>query len=249
MRIVRFLWRDRVRWGVVEGDTIYGLRGRLWGEMGRGAELCPLGAVRLLAPVEPHSKVVGLGLTFRERGERDGPAMFMKQPTTNIGPMEPIVYPNVCSEVIHEAEVGLVIGRPACRVPASRAMEYVGGYTCVNDVTARSMKTSEGPDRSTRFKNFDTFCAIGPFIVTELDAQNTTIVCRVNSREAVRGNTRDMFWTMAEQIEWVTAVMTLMPGDIICTGCPAAGPLHIGDTVEVEVEGIGVLQNPVVAQL
>ena len=256
MKIARFSWRDQIRWGVVQGEMLYALEGSLWQDMRPGPALCPVSEVRLLAPLEPTNKVIGCGLTFRRMWERyqfhngpqhrDGPAIFMKQPTTNIGPLDPIVYPEVAEQVIYEAEVGVVLGRKAKNVSADKALEYVGGYTCVNDVTANAMKTTELPIVSTRFKLFDTFCPIGPVIETDLDPCNAEIICRINGREVMRGNTRDLVISIAEQIAWVSTVMTLYPGDIICTGSPAVGPIRVGDMVEVEVEGIGVLRNPVV---
>lgn len=115
-------------------------------------------------------------------------------------------------------------------------------------MTGTEFKTVERPIVSTRFKLLDTFCPLGPVVETELDPQDLTILCRVNDREVTRGNTRDICWTMGEMVAWVTTIMTLLPGDIICTGAPNTGPLQIGDIVEVEVSGIGILRNPVVAE-
>ena len=140
------------------------------------------------------------------------------------------------------------MGRKAKLVPAETALQYVAGYTCVNDATGTEFKTVERPIISTRFKLLDTFCPLGPVVETDLDPQDLTIVCRVNGREVTRGNTRDICWTMGEMVAWVTTIMTLLPGDIICTGSPNTGPLEIGDIVEVEVSGIGILRNPVVAE-
>ena len=259
MKVARFLWNGQGRWGIIVEDTICALEGDLWGSMKPGVAVCPLKEARLLAPLEPHNKVIGLGLTYRDmyaryqasegKARRDGPAVFMKPPNTNVGHMDPIVYHNVCTEIVYEAEVGIVMGRKASRVSSDEALEYVAGYTCVNDVTARGFTTVERPIVSTRFKVCDTFCPLGPVVETEVaDPAALTVVCRVNGTEVERSTCgRDLIYTMGECIAWVTSFMTLMPGDIIATGSNGTGRIEVGDMVEVEVEGIGVLRNPVVA--
>jgi 2-keto-4-pentenoate hydratase/2-oxohepta-3-ene-1,7-dioic acid hydratase in catechol pathway len=256
--MVRMTWHGESVWGIVVGEMVHALQGALWQDPRVGAALCPLAEAHLLAPLEPTNKVIGSGLTYKrmwawyERTQggpqhRDGPAIFEKQQTTHIAHLDPIVYPESAAEVIHEAELAVVIGRRAKNVTAAEAMAYVGGYTCANDVTARRMRTAEHPLVSTRFKNFDTFCPLGPWVETDLDPASRAIHCRVNGIEAGGGNTADLCYSVAEQVAWVSTVMTLFPGDIICTGSPSVGVLQVGDMVEVEVEGIGVLRNPVVA--
>jgi 2-keto-4-pentenoate hydratase/2-oxohepta-3-ene-1,7-dioic acid hydratase in catechol pathway len=259
VRIARFSWNGQVMWGVVVEDTICDLEGELWGSMKPGAAICPLSEAKLLAPLEAHNKVIGLGLTYKRmyasyeawqgKAWRDGPAVFMKPPNTIVGHMDPIVHHEVCTGVIYEAEVGIVIGKVAARVSPEEALEYVAGYTCVNDVTAAGFKTVERPIVSTRFKICDTFCPTGPLVETDVeDPAALTVLCRVNGEEAERSITGpDMCYTMGECIAWVTSFMTLMPGDIIATGSNGTGRIEVGDVVEVEVEGIGVLRNPVVA--
>ena len=258
MKLIRYQAHDGPRWGILDGETIRALEGELWGEMRAGPPLCGLDEARLLAPVEPHNKVIGLGLTYKrvwasyQRREgpvhRDGPAVFMKPPNTNIGHMDPIVYHEICTNVIYEAELGVVIGRKASRVRADKAREYIGGYTCVNDATAQGFTTSEYPIVSTRFKIMDSFCPIGPLVETDLDPDDITVVCRVNDVEVQRSHTgRDLCWPISEMIAWVTSFMTMMPGDIICTGSAGVGSIRVGDVVDVEIDGIGVLSNPVVA--
>ncbi len=256
MKVARFSWQDKTSWGVVINDTIHELEGELWGTMDVGDPICPLEEAKLLAPVEPHNKVMGLGLVYKDLYEelednayRDGPAIFMKPPNTNIGHLDPVIYHDVCAKVIYEAEVGIVMGEKAHLVSADEALDYVAGYTCVNDVTSLRFKTVERPIVSTRFKICDTFCPIGPVVETEVeDPHNLTVLCRLNGREVERANTgRDMCFTMGECIEWVTSFMTLMPGDIICSGADGMGRIEIGDVLEVEVSEIGVLRNPIVA--
>ncbi|MBN1401828.1 MAG: fumarylacetoacetate hydrolase family protein [Anaerolineae bacterium] len=258
MKLARFEWQGRAQWGVVQGEALHVLQGELWGEMVPGQRLCSLAEARLLAPIEPQCKALGLGLTYKDmyrnyelregKAHRDGPAVFMKPSNTIIAHGEPIVYHRVCKRVIYEAEVGLVIGRKASRLSAEGAMDYVAGYTCVNDLTCTDFSTVERPIVSTRFKICDTFCPMGPFVETEMDPDNITVICRVNGREVEYSRTgRDMIWSMGELLAWVTSFMTLMPGDVISTGAAGTGRVEVGDLVEVDIPGIGVLRNPVAA--
>ena len=247
MHIARFLWRDRVRWGIVEGEEVRSLRGNRFQDALPGRTLYSLSEARLLVPLEATNKVVAIAANYGERDERDGPGIFMKQPGTVVAHLEPIVYPRICRTVIHEAELGIVMGKAARKVAVENALEYVMGYTCVNDVSAREMHTSDaGRGTSMRWKHFDTFCPIGPIIATGLDGDDLRIQCRVNARTDVDFSTSGMLWGVASLISWVSEVMTLNPGDIISTGCPGVGEMVVGDTVEVEIEGIGILRNPVV---
>jgi 2-keto-4-pentenoate hydratase/2-oxohepta-3-ene-1,7-dioic acid hydratase in catechol pathway len=251
MHIARFLWNDRIHWGAAVGDELYAIRGNLYRDARPGRLLCALSEARLLAPIErAKNKVVGIAANYGEKDSRDGPGIFMKQSGTIIGPLEPIVYPRIARSVIHEAEVGIVIGATARKVSVSSALDYVLGYTCANDVSAREMSTSDtGRGTSMRWKHFDTFCPIGPYIATGLDGDNLRIQCRVNGVTVVDGSSSAMIWGVAELVSWVSEVMALNPGDVISSGCPAGGEIKVGDTVEVEVEGIGVLKNPVVADV
>ena len=204
--------------------------------------------VRLLAPVERKSKVVGIAANCGEKDDRDGPGLFMKPTGTHIAHLDPIVFPRVGETVIHEAEVGIVIGRPARKVSVDGALDYVLGYTCLNDVSARKLTTGDvGRGTSMRWKHFDTFCPIGPFIATDIDGDNLRIQCRVSGRTDVDSSSAEMIWGVAELVSWTSEVMALHPGDILASRCPAVGEIRPGDTVEVEIEGIGVLRNPVVA--
>ena len=259
MKLTRFLWNDRVRWGMIEGDEILSA-GRGRGvfrdrDPKPGRPICSLAEARPLAPIDARAnKIVAAAANYGERDERDGPGIFMKQPGTIIGPDQPIVYPRTCEAVIHEAELGIVIGKTARHVPANSdaVQQYVFGYTCVNDVSASRLKTSDtGRGTSMRVKHFDTFCPVGPWIDTDLATalrgDDLRIQCRVNGRTDVDGSTADMLWGVAELVSWMSEVMTLYPGDIIASGCPGVGEIEVGDSVEVEIAGIGVLRNPVVA--
>lgn len=257
MKLARFLWNDRVRWGMIDGDDILSVgRGRgVFRDRNPkpGRPICSLAEARLLAPIDARAnKIVAAAANYGERDERDGPGVFMKQPGTIVGPDEPIIYPRTCEAVIHEAELGIVIGRTARRVPADDAMRYVFGYTCVNDVSASRLTTSDtGRGTSMRVKHFDTFCPVGPWIDTDMAndfrGDDLRIRCRVNGRTDVDGSTADMLWGIPELVSWMSEVMALHPGDIIASGCPGVGEIEVGDTVEVDIEGIGVLRNPVAA--
>lgn len=254
MKLAKFLWNDRVRWGMIEGGEIFAAgRGRgVFRDRNpkAGRPICSLAEARPLAPIDPRAnKIVAAAANYGEKAGRDGPGVFMKQSGTIIAHDEPIVYPRTCRQVIHEAELGIVIGRTARRVSPDEALDRVFGYTCVNDVSAAEMTTNDvGRGSSMRVKHFDTFCPVGPWIETDIaDADNLRIQCRVNGRTDVDGSTADMLWGVAELVAWMSEIMALYPGDIIAAGCPGVGEIKIGDSVEVEIEGIGALRNPVVA--
>jgi len=251
MILARFLYNNRVEWGIVDGDDVLSVQGSIFSGAKPGDRLCALSEVRLLAPIDPRAnKVPAIAANYGERDERDGPGIFMKQPGTVVGPGDPIVYPRIGRSIIHEAEVGIVIGKSARHVSTEDALDHVLGYTCVNDVSARELASSDlGRGTSMRWKHFDSFCPIGPWIVTGLDGDNLGIECRVNGETVVEGSTSDMLWGVAKLISWVSEVMVLHPGDIIPSGCPDTDEIAVGDTVDVVVEGIGTLRNPVVADL
>ena len=249
MKIARFLWSERVQWGIIEGEDVRKVSGSIFSDPQPGDRLCALSEVRLLAPIDVRSnKVPAIAANYGERDQRDGPGIFMKQPGTVVGHRDPIVYPRIGRSIIHEAEVGIVIGKSARHVSVDEALDHVLGYTCVNDVSASALSTSDlGRGTSMRWKHFDTFCPIGPWIVTDLDGDDLRVQCRVNDVTVVDGSTSEMLWGVAELISWTSEVMTLHPGDIIPSGCPGTGEIAVGDTVEVDVAGVGTLRNPVVA--
>jgi 2-keto-4-pentenoate hydratase/2-oxohepta-3-ene-1,7-dioic acid hydratase in catechol pathway len=211
----------------------------------------PLAEVRLLAPILA-SKVVCMGKNYLEHviemggdAAPEDPIIFLKPNTSIIGPGAPIVLPANASPVHHEGELAVVIGRPCKDVPAARAAENILGYTIANDVSARDQQQADG--QWMRAKGHDTFCPVGPWIVTDLDPSDLQIRTEVNA--VVRQNSRTslMIHDIGAIIEWISAVMTLLPGDLILTGTPAGvGPIENGDVVSVVIEGIGTLTNPVV---
>jgi len=210
-----------------------------------------LGAVRLLAPVIP-SKIVAVGLNYKDHAAEQGkplpaePLIFLKPSTAIVGPGEAIRLPPGAGRVDHEAEAGIVIGRRAARVPASDASRYVLGVTCVNDVTARDIQRRE--NQYTRPKGFDTFAPVGPCIAIGLDWSDLAVEGWVNGERRQASSTGQLIFPVPELIAFISAVMTLLPGDIISTGTPSGiGPLAAGDVVTVRVAGVGDLVNPVTA--
>ena len=258
MKICRYEVRDASapgaapRYGVIEGENVIEISGPPWMEWSRGMRTARLADVRLLAPVEP-SKIVCIGRNYAAHAAELGnevpkePLMFLKPPSSIIGPEEAIVLPEYSLRVEHEGELALVVGRRCSQLrDTDDSLSFVIGYTCLNDVTARDLQKSDV--QFTRAKGFDTFCAVGPHIETDLDPSNVLVETYVNGMRRQSGATSLMIFTPAFLIRWISRMMTLMPGDIIATGTPAAvGPLVAGDTVEVSVAGVGVLRNPVLA--
>ncbi len=252
MRLVRFRHDGAASYGIVEGEDVYRLNGDPFESPARGDRVGTLSQVHLLAPVEP-GKIVAIGKNYVEHARElasevpDEPLMFFKPPSAVIGPGAGIVYPSLSQEVHHEGELVVVIGRRVRNAKPDNALGYVLGYTCGNDVTARDLQRKE--NQWVRAKGFDTFCVLGPWIETDLDPGRLSVVTRVNGEVRQNGNTAQMAWGVAELVATASSVMTLEPGDVIMTGTPAGvGPIYPGDTVEVEIEGIGVLRNPVISE-
>ena len=235
---------------VEEGGALNVVEGDIFASWTLGRRIAePLDALKLLAPVVP-SKIVAVALNYRAHAAEQGkplpaePLFFLKPSTAVIGPGEPIRLPPGVGRVDHEAEMGIVIGRRATAVPASAAADYIFGVTCVNDVTARALQKQVG--HYTRPKGFDTFAPVGPAIATGLDWSNLRIRGSVNGVVKQDSTTADLIFTVPQLIAFISSVMTLLPGDIISTGTPAGiGPLASGDTVSIDVEGVGELDNPV----
>jgi 2-keto-4-pentenoate hydratase/2-oxohepta-3-ene-1,7-dioic acid hydratase in catechol pathway len=230
-------------WNLVEGD--------IFGEWAPGGSLpAPVGDI--LAPVLP-SKIVAVGLNYKDHAAEQGkplpgePMIFLKPPTAVIGPGEAIVLPDGAGRIDYEAEVGVVIGRRAARVPEREAAAYVFGLTCVNDVTARELQKKDV--QYTRAKGFDTFAPLGPCIAAGLDYRGGLAVEGwVNGTRRQVSSTRELIFSIDRLIAFVSSVMTLLPGDVISTGTPAGiGPLAPGDRVTIKVEGVGELTNPVIS--
>ncbi|HUF47947.1 MAG TPA: fumarylacetoacetate hydrolase family protein [Vicinamibacterales bacterium] len=231
------------RWRLVDGD--------IFGTWREGADVDPEDLVRL-APVEP-SKIVCVGLNYRDHAAEqqkplpDEPLIFLKPSTSVIGPGEAIAIPAWAGRVDYEAELGVVIGKPAFQVPLNRAAEHILGLLAVNDVTARDLQSRDG--QYTRAQGFDTFAPIGPCIAVGLDGRDLQVRAYVNGDLRQDSRTRELIFTIPELVQFISSVMTLLPGDIISTGTPAGvGPIRPGDQVTVHVEGVGALTNSVVAR-
>ena len=251
MRLVRFRTGDRIATGLLEDHYVRPLRGTFFQDPVPTGEEIPVAAVRLLAPVIP-SKVVAVGKNYVEHAAEMGgevpeePVIFLKPSTAVIGPGDPIPYPPASTRVDHEAELAVVVGRLARRVPAEDAASVILGFTCANDVTARDLQQKDG--QWTRGKSFDGFCPLGPSIETDVDGGDVEVLCRVNGDVRQSARTSQLAFGPLVLVEFISRVMTLLPGDVILTGTPAGvGPVQPGDKIEVEVEGIGMLDNEVVA--
>ena len=257
MKICRYLMRHASSsdsalpcYGLIEGENVIEISAPPWAPWSRGSRSSRLADVRLLAPVAP-SKIVCIGRNYAAHAAEMGnevpkePLMFLKPPSSIIGPEEAIVLTKYSQRVEHEGELALVLGRRCSHLrDTDDALSFVLGYTCLNDVTARDLQKSDV--QFTRAKGFDTFCAVGPYIETGLDPSNLVVETHVNGVRRQSGSTSLMIYPPAFLVRWISRMMTLAPGDVIATGTPAGvGPLVAGDTVEVSVAGVGVLRNPV----
>ncbi|HEX8719204.1 MAG TPA: fumarylacetoacetate hydrolase family protein [Pyrinomonadaceae bacterium] len=255
MKICRFIDPETQRpsYGMIEGGKVFTLRGDLSaGDLSlEGVEpSLDLAEARLLPPVEP-SKIVCVGRNYREHAAELGnpmpaePLLFLKAPSALVGDGETIKLPPLSERVEHEGELAVVIGRKCARLgDGEDPLAYVLGYTCLNDVTARDLQRKDV--QFTRGKSFDTFCPVGPYLVTGLDPTDLSVVTRVNGEVRQSGRTSAMAFPVPYLLRYISHAMTLEPGDLIATGTPAGvGPLRAGDVVEVEVEGVGTLRNPV----
>jgi len=227
------------------------IQGSPFGEFLRLETEIPLSEVQLLAPVQP-SKIICVGRNYAAHAkEHDAdvpevPLLFLKPPSSLIGPEDPISLPPQSQQVEHEAELVVVIGKRGRWIQPEEALDFVLGYTIGNDVTARDLQYRD--NQWTRAKGFDTFCPIGPWIETEFDPADQVITCYVNGEMRQMSTTRDMVFNIHQLIAFASSIMTLEAGDILMTGTPAGvGSLNPGDVVEVSIEGIGTLRNPIVS--
>src|SRR6059036_66506 len=257
MKICRYVMLDASsagsassRYALIEGENVVEISGPPWRAWSRGSRSARLAEVRLLAPVEP-SKIVCIGRNYAAHAAELGnevpkePLMFLKPPSSIIGPEEAIVLTKYAQRVEHEGELALVMGRRCAHLSdTDDALSFLMGYTCLNDVTARDLQKSDV--QFTRAKGFDTFCAVGPHIETALDPSDVLVETHVNGTRRQSGVTSLMTYPPAFLVRWISRMMTLNPGDVIATGTPAGvGSLLAGDVVEVSVAGVGVLRNPV----
>jgi 2-keto-4-pentenoate hydratase/2-oxohepta-3-ene-1,7-dioic acid hydratase in catechol pathway len=253
MQFVRFQVDGEVRYGVIEGGEVRELlRNFLEGATPMRTTYA-LDDVDLLAPCRP-SKMLCLGLNYRDHAEEMGkplpeePVLFLKPATALAGPGQPIVYPKMAGRVDHEAELAIVIGRRCRSVSPKKVDDVIFGYTCFNDVTARDLQSKDG--QWSRAKGFDTFGVLGPWVETDPgDPDDLAVTCRLNGEVRQSSRTDQLVFDCRSVVCWASRIMTLEAGDVIATGTPSGiGPMEPGDEVEVEVEGIGVLANPVEAE-
>ncbi len=252
MKIVRFAAGKKIKYGILKNKSIQVIAGKPFRNITLLDEHYTLDKVKLLAPCEP-SKIVALGLNYVSHGIEfnhptpESPLIFIKPPTAVIGPEDNIVYPPSSHQVDYEAELGVVIKKTARRVEKEKAMDYVLGYLCFNDVTARDQQKADG--QWTRAKGYDTFAPMGPWIETAVNPENLVVESYLNGKLKQHGNTRDLVFPVEELIQFISNVMTLLPGDVIATGTPSGiGPMQPGDTVEIKIESIGTLKNYIIGQ-
>ncbi|SRR5579883_2818759 len=261
MILVRYLGPGGAAWGVVDAGVVYRVEGSVYEDPHPGTRIAPLGDLKLLAPAEP-TKIVGYAGNYKRLMTRGGarplpdltdfePMLFLKSPTCLAGPDDAVIYPRVCTRVWHEPELCFVVKRTARRVPVTAAADYILGYTIGNDVTCDNVQGRD--NHLARSKSFDTWSPAGPVLVTDLDTRDLAIRLWVNGQLAVDERTSDMIWDVPRILSEISQVMTLLPGDLVYTGVPmfVSQELRIikpGDVMEMEIEGIGRMKNPVVAE-
>ncbi len=249
LKILRYEKEGEIGYGILQGERIQPLKGSLFGSFTICEEEIPWHEIRLLSPLKPN-KLILIGRNYVSHAAEGGkpvpeePLMFLASPTAVIGPGESIRLPNRKDRIDHEAELAVVIGKKGKQIPQDRAMEYIFGYTCGNDVSNRVLQEKDG--QYTRAKSFDSFKPLGPWIETDLDPSNLGIRLTVNGEVRQDGQTKDMIFSVPVLVEAISAVFPLEPGDVILTGTPSGvSPLLPGDEIQVKIEGIGSLSNRV----
>lgn len=247
MKFLRYEHEGKQAYGVLRGDMVYPVQGNIFQEYTISEGAIPLVSVSLLVPCEP-TKIVAVGLNYSDHAsemeelQRPAPVLFMKPVTALLPEGGTILRPAQSQQVDYEAELAVVIGKRASRVPVETAKDYIFGYTCFNDVTARDLQKLDG--QWIRAKGFDSFAPMGPVIETEVDPGQLDIRLEVNGEVRQQSNTKMMMFSCAELVSFVSEVMTLLPGDVITTGTPAGiGPMESGDVVRVVIEHVGTLTN------
>ena len=249
MKYVRFKEKGIVASGILTEDIILKIKGGLFSDSAETGGRVKIEDAELLSPVVP-SKIVAVGLNYADHARElkmqlpVEPLIFLKPPSAVIGPSRDIYYPSKAQRVDYEAELAIVIKRRGRNIPYEMADDYIFGYTCLNDVTARDLQKKDG--QWTRAKSFDTFAPIGPCIATDIDPSRLRIKTFLNGKLRQSGNTANMIFPVPALLRYISHVMTLIPGDIITTGTPSGvGPMSPGDRVDVQIEGIGTLSNRV----
>ena len=250
MKLVRFVYKQDIRWGRVSDNCATLLDGEPFGKIKLSSKKVPLNEIKFLPPATP-SKIILVGLNYKDHAKElkmkipRQPIIFLKPNTTLIGHGDKIIYPQGVKRLDYEAELAVVIAKTAKCICEREVPKYILGLTCLNDVTARDLQKKDV--QWTRAKSFDTFCPLGPWIETDLDSANLKIKLYLNGKLKQDSSTANFIFPLAHLVSFISRVMTLLPGDIISTGTPpGVGPMKRGDTVEVEVEGVGRLKNQVI---
>lgn len=249
MKYLRFSYKGAVQYGLLSGDTIQVIEGSPFDSYSVTDRVVPLREATVLAPCQ-YSKAVCIGLNYRDHAQEfqlpipTEPVVFMKPSTAALDPLGTVIYPPQCKRLDYEAELAVVIGKKAKNVEAADASSYILGYTCANDITARDLQPKQG--QWTVAKSFDTFCPFGPYISDEVDPSDLAIESRVNGKTMQKSSTKNLIFDVPFLVSYLSKVMTLLPGDIILTGTPGGiSGMHKGDSVEIAIEGLGVLKNTI----
>jgi len=249
MKIARAMLGNETFYCILEGESVKPITGKPFEQIVKDGREFALKDVKLLCPSEP-SKVVAVGLNYASHANEmkedlhSDPVLFIKPGTSVLNPFEAIIYPRSSSRVDHEAELAVVIGRTCKDVSEDLVHDYIFGYTCLNDVTARDLQKKDG--QWTRAKGFDTFCPFGPHIETEYDWRNKRVRSILNGETKQDSDTGCFMFSVEKLVSYISSVMTLLPGDVVSTGTPQGiGPMLRGDTIQIVVEGIGILENTV----
>jgi len=250
MKIYRYKYKNKAYWGVLREESLFPIIGSLFKEFKVKGEGVPASRVILLAPAEP-TKIVAVGANYRNHAREMGrplpeePLLFLKPPSAVVGPGEIIIYPRMAKRVDYEGELALVIKKKARNLGDDEKVEdFILGYTCLNDVTARDLQQKDG--QFTRSKSFDTFAPVGPCIATDVDPSGLRLKTFLNGKLKQSSSTKNLIFPVSFLVRFISRIMTLNPGDIISTGTPSGvGPMSAGDRVDVQIEGIGTLSNTV----
>ncbi len=249
MQIARFIYRQKENWGIIKGDTIKIIKESPFKRIKLTEKTIPLKKVKLLAPVEP-TKIVLVGLNYKDHAKElkmkipKEPIIFLKPPTALIAHRENIVYPHDSKRLDYEAELAVIIKKKTKNISCKKVRNYILGYTCLNDVTARDLQKRDV--QWTRAKSFDTFCPCGPYLETDINPSNLRIKAYLNGILKQDSSTSNFIFSVEEIVSFISKIMTLNPGDIISTGTPpGVGPMKIGDTIDIVIDGIGRLSNTV----
>ncbi|MFH1460011.1 MAG: fumarylacetoacetate hydrolase family protein [Candidatus Omnitrophota bacterium] len=247
MKLVKFLFRKQIKWGILKKDRLQVLQNCPYTNIVKTSQLIYLNKVKLLAPADP-SKIILVGLNYKDHAQElkmkvpQEPIIFLKPPTTLLNPNENIIYPKEVKQLDFEAELAIVIKSKARNIAQNKTKNSILGFTCLNDVTARDIQKKDG--QWTRAKSFDSFCPVGPWLETDLNPDKLKINTYLNGKIKQDSHTGNFIFPVSYLVSFVSKIMTLNPGDIISTGTPAGiGPMKPGDKIQIEIENIGILTN------